>query len=97
MTTSIKIRRAGQLLKAYSGCRLHGTGTVSGVVGSCVCFREIMVGDAADYRRGVRLTSDAFGGPVTVEVFDASGRHVATFGLATTAEVKNHPKCTAIA
>lgn len=94
---TIQLRQNGMILPRFVGWRLHRSEIVSGIVGKVVCYSEMVFGHPGDPRCGKKVTSADFGGPVTVEVFDAAGRKIVSFGLASQEEVARHPNCTATA
>lgn len=91
----IRIRQRGQLLKAFSGCRFHRGGMVTGIIGRTICYDDVVIGDAHDPRRGKTVTAEYFGGPVTIEILDAAGSVAAYYGLASSEQVASHPDCKA--
>lgn len=90
-TNSIRIRQNGQILSAFKGCRFLCGEDASGIVGNVLCFESVKIGDARDPRRGRIITPDCFKGPVTIEVLNPGGSVISRFGLATVAQVAEHP------
>lgn len=96
-TNTVKIRQNGMILDRFHGWRLHRTGVVSRIVGKVLCYSDMVFGNPRDPRSGKKVTPADFDGPVTVEVYDANGRRVLTYSLASRDQAAKHPNCTAVA
>jgi len=87
----IRISQAGQVI---SDCKLtfRGVAIETGKGNGVPCFLCVYAGNPLDPRKGVKITSRRYGGPVSVQVVDENGRVVHCYGVASAQQVASHPQ-----
>lgn len=91
-SVTYRIIQAGEVVSHLSNVQLVTIGEMVGTVGDVPCFTIARFVDIHDKRRARDVTPDTYNGPATIEVVSQAGEVIGWIGLATRADVVQHPR-----